>query len=316
MANYALLGNIAFDLLNAPSAFDERRAASFAEHAVLAGKPKLQAMGLELTEITLQLKLHHKLGNVEQRYQALLTAKETQEALALVLGFSKFKGHFVITEVSSGILFSDHEGNALARDVSITLREFVGNVGQGLLGAALAIGGNSPLASLLPKGLTGFVSKTAELVNKGIRAYRQARQAISDVRDVVAVMRALAHNPSEALAQLPAVLGSLGTSLSGLGEMVGLGNSFSLLTQGLNGAQPFLLGLAELNEALTAAQTEFKRGLNSNDFGEWFDFGIKAIDTADEVAASIAKNSAELTAWIAIRADEPAIKKEATEWTV
>ncbi|EXI62230.1 hypothetical protein MHD_10305 [Mannheimia granulomatis] len=315
MANYALLGNITFDLLNAPSAFDERRLASFAEHSVLAGKPKLQAMGLELTEITLQLKLHHKLGNVEQRYQSLLTAKETQEALALVLGFSQFKGHFVITEISSGILFSDLEGNALARDVSITLREFVGDSGQGLLGAALSIGGNLPLSSILPKGLSGFVSKTSELVNKGIRVYRQVRQTIGDVRDAVSVMRALASNPSEALAQLPNVLVSLGSSLSGLGEMVGLSNSFSMLTQGLNAAQPFLRGLTELNEALNTAQTEFKRGLNSNDLGDWFDFGVKAIESADEIVAAQAKNSAELTAWIAIRADEPK-PQETTKWTV
>lgn len=60
--SYALLGNIAFDLLNAPSGLDERRSATFAEHQVLSGKPKLQAMGLDLTEITLQLSLHHQLG--------------------------------------------------------------------------------------------------------------------------------------------------------------------------------------------------------------------------------------------------------------
>ena len=84
--NFALLGNIAFDLLNAPTAFDERRSANYAEHAVLSGKPRLQAMGLDLTEITLQLKLHHQLAPVDERYQALIAAKEKQEALALVLG--------------------------------------------------------------------------------------------------------------------------------------------------------------------------------------------------------------------------------------
>lgn len=303
--NFALLGNIAFDLLNAPSALDERRTATFAEHAVLAGKPRLQAMGDDLTEITLQLRLHHQLAPVESRYQALVTAKEKLEPLALVLGFSQFKGHFVITEIGSQVLFSDAEGNPLAREVSVTLREFVGNTGKGLLGAALSIGGNSPLASLLPKGLTDFVSQAAKMVQKGIKIYRQTRQAISAVRETIAVMKAIANNPLEAIGQLPAVLNHLGGSVGGLAEMVGLGNSFATLTQGLKGAEPFLLGMVELSEHLKTAQMEFKRGLNERHLGEWFDLGVKAIDNADEVAQSITKPAAQLTAWIAIRGDSP-----------
>ncbi|MFK5214332.1 phage tail protein [Glaesserella parasuis] len=313
MANYALLGNIAFDLLTAPSAFDERRSATFAEHAVLSGKPKLQAMGDNLTDITLQLKLHHQLAPVEQRYQALVTAKEKQEALALVLGFSRFKGHFVITDLSSSVLFSDAKGNALAREVSVSLREFVGNTSQGLLGSALSIGGLSPLASILPKELTQFVSKTAQLVNKGVQVYRQARQAIDDVRNRVAVVRALAHNPLEALTQLPTLLGSLGASTQDLAEMVGLGHSFGILTQGITGAMPFLNGLAELSETLRTAQTEFSRGLGQNNLGAWFDQGVKAIDEADEIAQSIAKPAAHLTAWIALRSDTPQLKENVDE---
>ncbi|MGX2951626.1 phage tail protein [Ursidibacter sp. B-7004-1] len=315
--NFALLGNIAFDLLNAPSAFDERRSATYAEHAVLSGKPRLQAMGLELTEITLQLKLHHQLAPVGERYQALITAKEKQEALALVLGWSQFKGNFVITNLESQTLLCDEQGNALAREVSITLREFVGNTGNGLLGAALSIGGNSPLASILPKGLTDFVSKTAQLVNKGIRIYRQTRQTITAVKDTVAIMKAMARNPSQALAQLPIVLGNLGKTTQGLAEMVGLGNSFSMLTQGLAGATPFLNGLIELNTALNTAQMEFKRGLNQQNLGEWFDLGIKAVDEADNATQAMTKSAAELTAWIAIRGDtpEPATQGE-TQWIV
>lgn len=313
MANYALLGNIAFDLLTAPSAFDERRSATFAEHAVLSGKPKLQAMGDNLTDITLQLKLHHQLAPVEQRYQALVTAKEKQEALALVLGFSRFKGHFVITDLSSSVLFSDAKGNALAREVSVSLREFVGNTSQGLLGSALSIGGLSPLASILPKDLTQFVSKTAQLVHKGVQVYRHARQTIDDVRNTVAVVRALAHNPLEALTQLPTLLGSLGASTQGLAEMVGLVHSFGILTQGITGAMPFLNGLAELSETLRTAQTEFSRGLGQNNLGTWFDLGVKAIDEADEIAQSMAKPAAHLTAWIALRSDTPQPKENVDE---
>lgn len=301
--SYALLGNIAFDLLNAPTGLDERRSAAFAEHQVLSGKPKLQAMGLELTEITLQLSLHHQLGAVEARYQALINAKESQQALALVFGFSKFVGHFVITDVSSQTLLTDERGNALAREVSVSLREFAGNVGQGVLGAALSIGGNSPLASILPKGLTQFVSRAKQLITQGIQVYRQTRQVISEVKQTVAVMKSLARNPREALLQLPFIVNSLGTSLAGLGEMVGLKESVAWLTNGIKEATPFMQGLADLSVEVDTAYHLFKQGLNGNEMGEWFDLGVRAIDSAEAVGESLAKNSAELTAWIAIRAD-------------
>ena len=63
---------------------------------------------------------------MESRYQALLAAKAKQEALALMWG-SKYKGNFVITDISSTTLFTDGKGNALAREMNISLREFVGN---------------------------------------------------------------------------------------------------------------------------------------------------------------------------------------------
>lgn len=314
--NFALLGNIAFDLLNAPSAFDERRAATYAEHAVLSGKPRLQAMGLELTEITLQLKLHHKLAPVDERYQALITAKETQEALALVLGWSQFKGHFVIAALESQTLFCDEQGNALAREVNITLREFVGNTGKGLLGAALSIG-VTPSCFTLAKGLTNFVSQAAKLVQKGIKIYRQARQVISAVRETITTIKAIVNDPLQALTYLPTVLNQLGSSVGGLGEMVGLGSSFATLTQGLKGAEPFLVGVADLSRHLNTAQREFKLGLNERNLGQWFDLGVKAINAADEVAQSMSKPAAQLTAWIATRGDTPEPTTQGgTQWTV
>lgn len=314
--NFALLGNIAFDLLNAPSALDEKRSATFVEHAVLAGKPRLQSMGDNLTEITLQLRLHYQLAPVESRYQALVTAKEKQAPLALVLGFSHFKGHFVITELSSQTLFADEKGNALAREVSLTLREFVGNTTQGIVGTALALNGHSPLASLLPKGLSNFVSKTAQLVSKGITVYRQTRQAINSVRETLTVMKTLIQRPLDALGYLPTLVGQLDSSLGGLADMLGLSEAFSVLSQGLKGATPFLVGLQELSEHLNTAQREFKLGLKDRNLGAWFDLGVKAIDNADEVMQSMMKPAAQLTAWIAIRGDSPAPSQEIRQWTV
>lgn len=314
--SFALLGDIAFDLITAPTSFDEKRSASFVEHAVLSGKPRLQAMGDDLTEITLQLRLHYQLAPVEPRYQALINAKEKQAPLALVLGLSQFKGHFVISELSSQTLFSDANGNALAREVSLTLREFIGNTAQGVLGTALSVGGNSPLASFIPQSLTNFVGKATQLVSKGVKAYRQARQAIIAVREAVTTMKSLSHSPLEAMKALPALLQHLEKSTSGLAEMVGLQHAFSQCTQGLRGAEPFLNNMVALSEQLTAVQQAFKQGLNAQEFGGWFDLGVKAVENADEVAQAMAHSTAQLTAWLAVRGDTPTTPQEQMQWTV
>ena len=300
MANYALLGNIAFDLLSAPTGFDESRSAVFAEHEVLSGKPKLQAMGMTLTDVTLQLQLHHQLAPVESRYQALLTAQESQEALALVFGFSKFKGHFVVT---STVLFTDGKGNALARDVSLTLREFVGNPQAGILGAALSLAGNSPLASIVPKGLSNFVSQANQLMNKGIAVARQVKQVVADVKSAVEIVKHLKDNPLAALSEISGIVNTLGGSFGGFAEIVGLGNAFASLTEGVRGAAGFMQDLTTLSGHLNTAYSLFKSGIEGDELGEWFDLGVKAIESADVVSESLAKNSAKMTAWIAIRAD-------------
>ncbi|TNG92252.1 phage tail protein [Pasteurellaceae bacterium USgator11] len=305
MMSYALLGHIAFDLLNAPTVLDERRSAVYAQHDVLSGKPRLQAMGVALTEITLNLSLHHQLGAVDSRYQALIAAKESQQALALVLGFSKFKGHFVITELSSQALYTDSRGNALAREISITLREFVGNSQSGLLGAALKLGANSPLGSLLPQSAVRLIKQTKNLVTKGIQVYRQTRQTIDEVRNLVTLMKTLHHDPLTALSHLPFVVENLGSSLGQLREMLGLSNSFAMLTHGIGGTNTFLRDLGEIADSLNGLQSQFKQGLNDNKLGEWFDLGVKAIDDTEYLLEQMSAPVAQMTAWIVLRADEP-----------
>lgn len=87
---YFMLGNIAFEPVNLTD-FSETHSADFAEHAVIKGKPRLQAMGEKLTEFSFAIRLHHKIGGVESRYQALLSAKAKQEALALIWGRENIK---------------------------------------------------------------------------------------------------------------------------------------------------------------------------------------------------------------------------------
>lgn len=100
---YFMLGDISLESIDLTE-FSENHSANYAEHAVLKGKPRLQAMGENLSDITLAVRLHYKIGGVESRYQALLSAKAKQEALALIWGRGKYKGNYVITDISSETL--------------------------------------------------------------------------------------------------------------------------------------------------------------------------------------------------------------------
>lgn len=180
---YFMLGNIAFEPVNLTD-FSETHSADFAEHAVLKGKPKLQAMGEKLTDLSFAIRLHHKIGGVESRYQLLLSAKAKQDTLALIWG-SKYKGNFVITDISSTTLFTDGKGNALAREMNINLKEFVGNGQAGLLGAALNVGGKSLLGSILPQGLVNTLSTAKRAVSRAVEIYQQGKRAVDEVRNTV-----------------------------------------------------------------------------------------------------------------------------------
>ena len=204
---YFMLGKVAFEPVDLTD-FNETHSADYAEHAVLKGKPRLQAMGEKLTELSFAIRLHHKIGGVEKRYQALLSAQAKQEAMPLIIGRGKYKGNFVITDISSATLFTDKFGNALAREMNITLREFVGDMDDNPLGAALNLGSNSLLGSILPEGALKALSEVKETVQKGAELFNQGRQIVDEVRNTIAIVRQLADDPMAALAYLPGVLGN------------------------------------------------------------------------------------------------------------
>ena len=117
---FAMLGDVRFELLSSFTDFEDTRTAAYAKHEVLAGRPRLQAMGNELTEIRFSLRLHWKLGNPDTAYRGLIEAKEAQEALALVYGSGRHAGWFVISSISSRTLIQDAKGRTAARELAVS----------------------------------------------------------------------------------------------------------------------------------------------------------------------------------------------------
>ena len=299
---YFMLGNIAFEPVNLTD-FNETHSADFAEHAVLKGKPRLQAMGEKLTEFSFAIRLHHKIGGVESRYQSLLSAKAKQDALALMWG-SKYKGNFVITDISSTTLFTDGKGNALAREMNISLKEFVGDGQAGLLGAALNVGGKSLLGSILPKGLTNTLSTVKSTVSRGVELYNQGKRAVDEVRNTVAVVRQLAHDPASALAYLPSALANLDNALGGFGELVGMQSAFEGVRQYLPAISEFSRDVSAIYDDLQIMKQSFSRASADSEWNNWFTPADNALTEINERLDNSANSVAKMTAWIVLREDE------------
>ena len=299
---YFMLGNIAFEPVNLTD-FSETHSADFAEHAVLKGKPKLQAMGEKLTDLSFAIRLHHKIGGVESRYQSLLSAKAKQDALALMWG-SKYKGNFVITDISSTTLFTDGKGNALAREMNISLKEFVGDGQAGLLGVALNVGGKSLLGSILPKGLTNTLSTVKSAVSRGVELYQQGKRAVDEVRNTVAVVRQLAHDPASALAYLPSTLANLDNALGGFGELVGMQSAFEGVRQYLPAISEFSRDVSAVYDDLQIMKQSFSRASADSEWNNWFTPADNALTEINERLDNSANSVAKMTAWIVLREDE------------
>jgi len=302
---YFMLGTVAFEPVDLTD-FNESHSADFAEHAVLKGKPRLQALGEKLSELSFAIRLHHKIGGVEKRYQALLSAQSKQEAMPLIIGRGKYKGNFVITDISSATLFTDKFGNALAREMNISLREFVGDMDDNPLGAALNLGSNSLLGSLLPESAMKALSEVKEAVQKGAELFNQGRQIMDEVRNTIAIVRQLANDPIAALAYLPGVLGNLDGALGSFGELSGMSGLFEGIREVLPAISEFSQEANGIYSDLMVMKDSLTLGSQSNgsNWDDWFKPADNALSDINERIDNAAAPVAAMTAWIVLRKDE------------
>lgn len=191
---FAMLGEVRFELLGSFTDLEETHSASYAKHEVLAGRPRLQAMGNELTQIRFGLKLHWKLGDVDAAYKGLISAKEAQQAVSLVFGSGRFVGWFVIESLTARTLLQDGRGRTAARELDVSLTEFVGDPNNPLPTPGVANGQN-PLLAMLPESVRAPLSKVADAVQTGVRIYRSVEQEVGQLQTLIAHARELKHDP-------------------------------------------------------------------------------------------------------------------------
>lgn len=296
---FAQLGDVKFELLNSFTTLEETHAATFAKHDVLKGRPRLQAMGNDLTELRFGIKLHWKLGDVDTAYKGLIAAKEVQQAVSLVYGSGRFVGWFVIERLTSRTTQMDGNGRTAARELDIELTEFVGDPNNPLPTPAIISGSQNPLLAMLPESAKSQVSPIVENVQKAVKVYRTVEKEIDEAQRLFQAAKELRHDPAGALHIVGDVLG---VASGALGKLNTLPEITAKLGD-LKGVAEFALQSSQAASQLGNAVGELRAGFDSGNVGDWLNNGANAIDAAAESLQNGTAAVQGLTAWIATRKD-------------
>lgn len=300
---FFMLGTIALEATQLTD-FSETHSAHYAEHAVIRGKPRLQAMGNNLNELNVSVRLHHTMGGVESRYQALIDAKAKQSALALIWGRGQYKGNYVITELSASTLFTDGYGNALARELDVKLKEFVGELNHGLLGEAISVGGKSLLGSILPDGLMNTLSNAKTIVNRAVNLYNEGKRIVDDVKNTVAMIRQVANDPVALLATIPQALSSVDGALGNFGTLSSMREMLSGASTAFAEVGDFAIGVGDIYQSLTEVRGYLHQGNSGTAWQSWVIPIENQLSSISDVTERLAPKVAKITTWIVLRTDE------------
>lgn len=218
---FAILGEVEFDLITYFDGLETRFGAEYAEHALIARKPRLQFVGDKLDEVKIDLVFHASYCDPEAELVRLRNALASHAALSLVLGNGDYKGRFVIADLTAIGRHTDTAGTLLAVEASVELREFTGDPAQPTApavrpaGSRLQVPARGALVAALPAGVPPM---PASGLARAVTATKGALATASIALSAVAALRGLASgDPMTAAARLPGLTRSLGAALPGLG---------------------------------------------------------------------------------------------------
>lgn len=121
---YAILGEIIFDVLTSPQAFESARKYDYAEHKVVQDRPRLQWIANDLETLTLELSFHAQFTNPQRQLTLLENAAEDHRARAFVYGNGIHRGYFVVSELSEVHRHNADDGSLIYATARVTLKEW------------------------------------------------------------------------------------------------------------------------------------------------------------------------------------------------
>jgi phage protein U len=162
---FAVLGDIQFEVVGSPEAYDSAGAYDYSEQRVIESKPRLQWVGDELDRLNFELMWHSSFTNPAAQL-ALLRATAAQHlALPLVFGDGGFRGFFVVESIAVRSQQLSAGGAPIAIRVALSLKEWA--VDSILLASTSTAATSPPLA--IASSSTGTASGT-NVTSPGVSA--------------------------------------------------------------------------------------------------------------------------------------------------
>ena len=130
MSLYAVLNDVELEIITWLDGLSMRYGAEYAEQGLIGRKSLLQYTGHKPDEVRIDARLHAQWCNPADEVRRIKDKMDAKEPVAFVLGTGEYRGVFVITEAEVTTTQTDGFGAAIAFELSITLREYVGDPAQ------------------------------------------------------------------------------------------------------------------------------------------------------------------------------------------
>ena len=143
---FAALGEIQFEVVGSPEAYESAGAYDFAEQRVVESKPQLQWVGDDLERLKFELTWHATFTNPAVQLARLRATAAEHLALPLVFGNGGFRGFFVIESIKVKSQQLSAGGAPIAIRVALALKEWIAN--------PLLLSSAKPLTAFSPLGIT------------------------------------------------------------------------------------------------------------------------------------------------------------------
>ncbi|MDZ4379175.1 MAG: phage tail protein [Xanthomonadaceae bacterium] len=305
---YALLGTIQFDVLAIIQGMESYSASEYAEHPLIAGKPRLQYVGEGLQEIRWTLAWHTAFCDPAAELRAMQDARLAHQAMALVMGSGEHLGWWVLIGLDVTRTHTADDGTVISAEAQVTLREatvddaatqrFAPGVRLTLppptsVQRVAAAGGSLPgppdLSATSPAAVRSSLQQATNLAARAQSFLQTASSALQ-------VVQALATNPVAALARAADVAVGLATSS---GYLASAGQAFATLggAAGLVGVGTAMLGAAQ---HVDSARQQLS-GMSVGDVAGRVDSAVSSLFAANAVMATQQVPLASAIARLAVR---------------
>jgi phage protein U len=141
---FAALGEIQFEVVGSPEAYESARTYDFAEQKVIESKPQLQWVGDDLERLKFELMWHASFTNPAAQLALLRATAAEHLAQPLVFGDGGFRGFFVIESINVKSQQLSAGGAPISIRVALALKEW--DADSILLSSATPVSAVSPLA--------------------------------------------------------------------------------------------------------------------------------------------------------------------------